>query len=147
MARGIPIAGASRLRTGISVMGIPESQIAIGLFASRTVQRIVKAINDGALEVESEAVRLVSAGALMAVDSGAMRASTKAYPAKEIVPLFWEAKIGVFPGATESGWPSYTWFVHEGTSLMAARPYIRMAMHNKRNEINRSISLAALGSR
>ena len=147
MAGGVPIAGASRLRSGVSVWGIPESQIAIGLFASRTVQNVVKALNDSALEVESEAVKLVSSGALLAVDTGLMRAATKAYPAQEIVPLFWEAKIGVFPGATESGWPSYTWFVHEGTSLMAARPYIRTAMHNKRDEINRKIAKALAGSR
>jgi len=86
------------------------------------------------------AVRLVSSGALMAVDTGAMRAATKAYPAREIQKFFWEATMGVFPGKTESGWPSYTWSVHEGTSKMEGRPYIRMAMHHKKQLVKRMIS-------
>lgn len=140
MAGGIPIRGASITRTGVSVTGVPQTQHAIDLFASSTVREVVKALNQAALEVESEAVRLVSSGALMAVDSGAMRAATKAYPAREVQKFFWEAPIGVFPGATESGWPSYTWFVHEGTSLMGPRPYIRTAMHNKKKLVKRIIS-------
>jgi len=144
MALGIPIRGASILRTNVSVMGVPQTQAALTLFASDTIRRAVKALNDEALEVEREAVKLVSSGPLQAVDTGLMRSSTKAYPAKEIQPFVWEAPIGVFPGATESGWPSYTWFVHEGTSRMAPRPYIRQALHNRRKAIQGSIRGAVL---
>jgi len=140
VALGIPIRGASITRTGVSVIGVPQTQHAIDIFASNTVREVVRSLNQAALEVESEAVRLVSSGGLMAVDTGLMRASTKAYPAREVQKFFWEAPVGVFPGKTASGWPSYTWFVHEGTSLMVGRPYIRMAMYKKKRAVKRIIS-------
>lgn len=139
MAGGIPIRGSSITRTGVTVSGVPQTQHRIDVFVSSTVRATVKGLNRAALLVESEAVKLVSSGTYMAVDTGAMRAATKAYAAKEVQKFFWEAPIGVFPGKTESNWPSYTWFVHEGTSLMAGRPYIRMAMHRTKNLVKRTI--------
>ena len=131
---------------GVQVYGVKETQIALALFASRAVKNVVIAGTKGAHLIEREAVELVSTGPLQAVDTGLMRASTKAFAPEEMGLLHFRWRIGVHPGYTAPGsWvdsrgrkrtkPFYVLYVHEGTEAMAARPYIRTAMQNKKKQV------------
>lgn len=145
------------LRAGAVVLGVKEIQIALSLFASRTVKNVVVAGMQGAQLIEREAIELVSTGALMAVDTGLMRASTKAFAPEEVGLLHFRWRIGVHPGYTASGkfvdkagrkrtTPFYVLYVHEGRSdpPMAARPYIRTAMQNKKRQVESLIGGAVV---
>lgn len=131
---------------GIQVFGVKETQISLALFASRAVKNVVIAGTKGAQLIEREAIELVSTGPLQAVDTGLMRASTKAFAPEEIGLLRFRWRIGVHPGYTAPGaWidsrgrkrtkPFYVLYVHEGREGMAARPYIRTAMQNKKKQV------------
>lgn len=142
-------------RGGVHVIGVKEVQVALTLFASRAVKNVVLAGTRGAQLIEREAVELVSSGALRAVDTGLMRASTKAFMPEEVSFLHWRWKIGVHPGYTAPGkWvdkygrrrttPFYVLYVHEGRAEppMAPRPYIRTAMINKQQQVQAEIGAA-----
>ena len=131
---------------GVRVFGVQETQLALTLFASRAVKNVVIAGTKGSQLIAREAIELVSTGPLQAVDSGLMRASTKAFAPEELGLLHFRWRIGVHPGYTAPGsWidtrgrkrttPFYVLFVHEGTESMAARPYIRTAMQNKKKQV------------
>lgn len=135
---------------GIQVFGVKETQLALSLFASRVVKNVVIAGTRGSQLIEREAVELVSTGPLQAVDTGLMRASTKAFAPEEIGFLRFRWRIGVHPGYTAPGsWvdsrgrkrttPFYVLYVHEGTEDMVARPYIRTAMQNKKKQVESMI--------
>ena len=135
-------------RGGVAVLGVKQVQIALTVFASRAVKNVVAAGTRGAQVIEREAIELVSTGPLQAVDSGLMRASTKAFMPEELGLLHWRWRIGVHPGYTAPGqWvgqdgkkrttPFYVLYVHEGRAdpPMAPRPYIRTAMLNKKRHV------------
>jgi len=136
-------------KSGVAVLGVKQIQMAMSILCGAAERNLVRAGNNAALLIEREAINLVSTGPLKAVDTGLMRASTKAHPAEEIGVLHWQWRIGVHPGYTAPGaWvspttgqkrvrPFYVLFVHEGTSTMAKRPYIRQAMVNKKDEVER----------
>lgn len=151
------VISGTMFRSGVAVLGIKQAQIAMSLFASKAVAGVVMAGSQGALEIEREAIQLVSTGALQAVDTGLMRASTKAHMPEEVGFLQWRWKIGVHPGYTAPGtWvddegrkrtkPFYVLFVHEGTSTMVKRPYIRQAMINKKERVEQLISAAVVAA-
>jgi len=135
------MAGPGGMKNVVMVQNLPMILRNLDLLFKQAESQIEKGLWKAALVAEAEAVRLVSSGTLRAVNTGLMRASTRARKPTKVSNNVWQAIMGVNPGYTASGFagsskgPFYVLFVHEGTSKMPARPYIRRALTNKKDKI------------
>jgi len=74
--------------------------------------------------VEGEAIMLISKGALRAVDTGLLRSTILGEPTKITKDML----EGIVGASTY-----YAVWVHEGTSKMKERPFLRTALYRKKN--------------
>lgn len=116
-------------RGAITVRGANKVTAALKRFDAVAQMEVLRALEMAGLVVEAEAKKLLSEGALKAVDTGRLRASitTRLAASGGFARGDPEAQIGTNV--------HYAIYVHEGTPHMNPRPFLLTALINKQKQV------------